>query len=121
MTNYVKKAGDRTEFPTRERCFIRELANIGDISRFSIAECRVAPGVTTELHSLSVDEWYVMLHGTGMVEVNHCEPVKVSPGDVVEIPAGTAQRITNHDTEDLLFLGVCLPRFTPDTYTALED
>ena len=56
-----------------------------------------------------------------MVEVNHCEPVKVSPGDVVEIPAGTAQRITNHDTEDLLFLGVCLPRFTPDAYTALED
>ena len=56
-----------------------------------------------------------------MVEVNHCEPVKVSPGDVVEIPAGTAQRITNHDTEDLLFLGICLPRFTPDTYTALED
>jgi mannose-6-phosphate isomerase-like protein (cupin superfamily) len=44
----------------------------------------------------------------------------VHPGDVVVIPAGTQQQITNEGTSDLVFYCVCSPRFTPGSYTSLE-
>lgn len=116
----VRKAGNSDEFRTRERCFIREITNSPDIPAFSLAESRVEPGVTTELHRLAVDEWYILSAGSGTMEVGDEGPVVVGPGDVVEIPAGTPQRITNRGDADLTFLCVCLPRFTPDCYESLE-
>jgi mannose-6-phosphate isomerase-like protein (cupin superfamily) len=108
------------EFRIRERCYIRELVNDPEIPEFSLATARVEPGVTTELHCLSVDEWYVVTDGTGEVEVGG-EKRAVGPGDVVAIPAGTPQRISNSGAGDLRFQCVCLPRFSPDGYEALEE
>ena len=108
------------EFWTRERCYIREQVNEPDIMEFSLAMARVEPGVTTELHRLSVDEWYVMVDGTGEVEVDGRKR-SVGPGDVVAIPAGTPQRIRNAGDTDLRFQCICLPRFSPDAYEALEQ
>ena len=121
MGDYVRKSGNRDEFWIRERCFIRELANTPDVTGFSLAETRVEPGVTTELHRLSVAEWYILASGTGLVEIDGNEAVEVGAGDIVEIPAGVSQRITNNGTDDLLFYCVCLPRFTPDSYESLEE
>ena len=120
MSDHVKKAGNPDEFWIRERCFIREIANTPDINDFSLAETRVEAGITTELHILTVREWYVLTQGTGNVEVDGNDPVAVGPGDVVEIPAGAAQRITNIGDNDLVFYCICLPRFTPDCYVSLE-
>ncbi len=120
MGGHVKKAGNQDEFRTRERCFIREIVNIPGIADFSLAETRVEPGITTELHSLSVKEWYLISSGTGLVDVAG-EETPVGAGDVVEIPAGTPQRITNRGTDDLVFMCVCLPRFTAESYIPLED
>ena len=106
------------EFWIRERCYIRELVNDPGIREFSLAIARVEPGVTTELHRLSVDEWYVVMDGTGEVEVDG-ETRAVGPGDVVAIPAGTPQRISNSGATDLRFQCICLPRFSPDGYEAL--
>ena len=121
MGNHVKKAGNPDEFWIRERCFIREIANTPEIGDFSLAETRVEPGIRTELHSCAVKEWYVLTQGNGDMEVDGGEPTSVSPGDVVEIPAGVSQRITNTGDDDLLFFCVCLPRFTPDCYESLEE
>ena len=108
------------EFWTSERCFVTELLNTDDSAEVSIARIRVEPGVTTELHSLSVAEWYVVESGHGMMTVGDAAPVAVSRGDVVTIPAGASQQIENTTDEDLVFLCVCAPRFTPDSYTSLE-
>jgi mannose-6-phosphate isomerase-like protein (cupin superfamily) len=108
------------EFPTRERCFIRELVNEADVPGASLAACRVEPGVTTELHRLSVAEWYLVRRGSGLMEVAGETPFEVGPGDVVPVPAGASQRICNTGREDLLFDCLCVPRFTPDCYEALE-
>jgi mannose-6-phosphate isomerase-like protein (cupin superfamily) len=116
----VYKVGNTDEFWIRERCFIQEISNTPDVPAFSLAMTRVEPGVTTELHSLSVDEWYILSAGSGMMEVGDDDAVEVGPGDIVEIPAGTAQRITNHGDIDLVFTCVCLPRFSPDCYQSLE-
>ncbi len=120
MGGYVKNAGNQDEFWTRERCFIREIANIPEINDFSLAQTRVEPGVITELHRLSVKEWYLVSSGTGLVDIAG-EGIPVSAGDIVEIPAGTPQRITNCGTDDLVFMCVCMPRFTTKACEALED
>lgn len=121
MSDHVKKAETPDEHWTRERCYIREIANTPDVSDFSLAETRVEAGVTTELHSLAVQEWYVLTQGTGAVEVDAEEPIAVGPGDIVEIPAGVSQRISNTGDDDLVFYCVCLPRFTPGCYVSLEE
>jgi mannose-6-phosphate isomerase-like protein (cupin superfamily) len=105
---------------TGERCYIRELLNDGAVPQTSLAESRVAPGVTTELHRLSVAEWYIIQEGRGLMELGEGDPFEVRPGDVVAIPPQKAQRITNTGPGDLKFLCLCLPAFRPECYEALE-
>ena len=121
--SHVIKAGrqQQNEILTRERCYIREILNDPRVPRWSLAECRVEPGVITELHRLVVDEWYVIVEGHGLMEVDWQEPVAVGPGDTVAIPKGKPQRITNSGPGDLRFRCVCMPRFTQDCYVALEQ
>lgn len=110
----------KPEVWTRERCFITELVNDAAWLEFSIARARVEPGVTTQLHALSVHEAYVIESGTGLMSVGDQAPCRVGPGSVVTIPADISQRIENTGAEDLLFLCVCTPRFSQDCYTSLE-
>jgi mannose-6-phosphate isomerase-like protein (cupin superfamily) len=113
---------DRTkpEVWTRERCFVTELINDDAWPEFSLARCRVEPGVTTELHVLSVHEVYVIEHGDGLMQVGDEAPFEVGPGDSVTIPQHTSQCITNTGDDDLVFLCVCAPRFLPEYYKSAE-
>jgi len=120
MNEAVFKAGSNEEFWTSERCFIRELINSTAIPGFSLADSRVEPGVVTELHSLSVSEWYFIVQGHGQMEVGGGGPIEVGPGDTVEIPAGVSQRVTNTGEVDLKLQCVCVPRFTRGCYRSLE-
>jgi mannose-6-phosphate isomerase-like protein (cupin superfamily) len=121
MAEPVFKAGSDEEFWTSERCYIREHINIESIPDFSLAASRVEPGIVTELHSLSVREWYFIRQGSGLMEVGGGPQIEVGPGDTVEIPAGVSQRITNTGQDDLLIQCICVPRFTPDCYQSLES
>ena len=121
MTEPVFKAGSDEEFWTSERCYIRERINIESIPDFSLADSRVEPGIATELHRLSVKEWYFITQGSGLMEVGGGPQINVGPGDTVEIPAGVSQRITNTGEIDLLLQCVCVPRFTSDCYESLES
>lgn len=121
MANTLIRQDINKETWTSERCFIRERLNDPSVSDVSLAETRVEPGVTTELHRLTVNEWYIMSSGIGLMEVGDEEPFRVGPGDVVVIPADTSQRISNTGDEDLLFQCICMPRFTPESYESLEQ
>lgn len=121
MAQHVYKSSNASEYLTRERCFITEVANDPGNEALSVAIARVEPGITTAWHVLrDVDERYLIISGDGLVEVGEDEPVPVAVGDVVFIPAGIRQRITNCGPEDLTFYALCTPRFTPDSYIALE-
>lgn len=120
MNDYLVRASGGTEFPTRERLHITERLNDPAIPAMSVADARVEPGITTELHSLTVDEWYLIQRGTGLMEVGGDASFNVGPGDTVIIPAGMSQRIRNTGDRDLCFQCICLPRFTPARYEALE-
>jgi mannose-6-phosphate isomerase-like protein (cupin superfamily) len=104
---------------TPERCFVLETWNDESDSSVSIARARVEPGVTTQLHALDMVERYVIVAGSGRVEVGELQE-EVGPGDVVVIPAGVPQRITNNRDEDLVFYCICTPRFRPEGYEALD-
>ena len=110
-----------SEINTLERCFIKELSNESNDEMASIAEARVEAGVTTAWHKLTaVTERYIIVSGQGRVEVEGLQPAEIIAGDVVIIPADTAQRISNTGLTDLIFLAVCTPRFTPECYITLE-
>ncbi len=102
-----------------ERIYVREIMNSTDEPELSIAVCRVPPGVTTQLHSLSILEWYIIESGGGLMEIDGVSTL-MGIGDCVRIEAGQSQRITNTGESDLIFKSICRPRFTPDTYTNLE-
>jgi mannose-6-phosphate isomerase-like protein (cupin superfamily) len=109
------------EYYTEERCYINELANIDADPHASIAQARVAVGVTTRWHRLAgITERYVILAGLGRVEVGDLPLQQVGPGDVVMIPPGCRQRITCLGESDLIFLAVCTPRFRPDAYEDID-
>lgn len=120
MPEALIPATPSAEFATRERCHVTELVNDARAPELSLARCRVEPGVTTELHALSVDEVYVITKGSGAMEVGGGEPFAVVPGNAVRIPAGVAQRIRNTGDTDLVFECVCTPRFTPAAYRPLD-
>ena len=110
----IIKADSLTEQQTYERCAIVE--NYSS-KKVSVARARVKPGTTTVAHHLSgVEEIYLIASGHGKVAVEGLEPADVVEGDVVVIPQGVSQRITNTGKSDLVFYCICTPRFTPKCY-----
>ena len=121
MRPEVKPAAGATEFYTDERCHIIEVANDAGDEQLSVARARVEPGITTAWHCLQgIDERYLIISGRGRVEVGDLPATPVGPGDVVRIPAGMRQRITNTGEEQLIFYAMCTPRFQPRAYISLE-
>lgn len=109
------------EYYFQEGCFINELANSGSDPDVSIARARVAVGGVTRWHFLKgTTERYVVLRGSGLVEVEGLASQVVSAGDVVIIPPDARQRIANTGEVDLEFLAICSPRFLPDNYVDAE-
>jgi mannose-6-phosphate isomerase-like protein (cupin superfamily) len=76
--------------------------------------------ITTQLHQLSVFEWYVIEADQGLIRVGGETPFDVGPGDTVAIPKHVSQQITNTGPEDLCFLCVYTPKFSQECYTSLE-
>jgi mannose-6-phosphate isomerase-like protein (cupin superfamily) len=112
----------KQEYFFEEGCYILELLNNPDDPRVSIARARVPPGVTTRWHRLhGIVERYVIVSGSGRVEVGEQEPREVALDDVVTIPDLHGQRIANTGAVDLVFLAVCTPRFTPEAYEDMEN
>ncbi|MEW8029245.1 MAG: cupin domain-containing protein [Candidatus Thiodiazotropha sp.] len=106
----------------QEGCYINELSNHDGDSGLSIARARVEPGVTTRLHRLNRSaERYCIISGKGLVEVEGLSPQIVTAGDVVLIPPGCAQRVSNTSDEELIFLALCTPRFHPHDYLELDE
>jgi mannose-6-phosphate isomerase-like protein (cupin superfamily) len=107
---------------TDERCAIVEVSNSEADPDVSIARARVAPGVTTQWHRVAgTAERYVILEGTGRVEVGEDVSEVVTAGDVVLIPPDCPQRIANIGEGDLVFLAICSPRFRAENYAEIHS
>lgn len=105
-----------------EGCFIAELMNNDNNPDLSIARARVPAGTTTRWHQLAgITERYVILSGSGEVEITGLPSVRVVAGDCVTIPAQTGQRVTATQDGDLIFLAICTPRFVDVAYAVIES
>ena len=121
MRAHIHTPDPGDEFATDERCLILELLNTPADADVSIARARVAPGVTTRRHRLhGTAERYLILAGSGRVEIGNLPARDVKAGDVVSIPALCPQRIANVGDDDLVFLAVCTPRFRPEIYEDID-
>lgn len=114
----VHPLNESSEYFFREGCYIIEVFNDPAHPDLSIARARVAPGVTTQPHSLvNTTERYLIQSGEGLVFLGaDVEGVPVKAGDVVVIPAGVCQSIRNTGGNDLIFHALCTPRFLPEHY-----
>jgi len=120
MKETIHRTNPEAEFETTERCAILELWNDVSDGDVSVARATVKPGIATQPHRLhGVIERYVILSGRGEVTIGELAPTIVEPNDVVIIPAGVSQSIANIGPDDLVFLCVCSPRFTPECYESL--
>ena len=118
----IRRLRPETEYFTSELCHIVEVSNSPDDPGLSIARARVQPGMTTRWHRvIGTTERYVILEGSGRVEVGNLPPTQVGPGDVVIIPPGVPQRIANEGTTQLVFLAICTPRFVQTAYQDIDD
>jgi mannose-6-phosphate isomerase-like protein (cupin superfamily) len=118
MKPKIIKAKNLKTTATYERCSVAENYHSKEVS---VARATVKAGVTTVAHHLNrVEEIYLITSGQGIVTVGNLPPTKVAEGDVVVIPAGVSQKITNRGTSDLVFTCVCTPRFTPECYVDEE-
>ena len=116
-----QQCDERQEYLSQERCHILEVSNGPEDSAVSLARARVAPGETTRWHRVvDTEERYFILSGQGRVEIGDDEPMSISVGDVVGIPAGVRQRVTNTADQDLVFLCICTPRFEWRHYEELD-
>jgi len=117
----IKKYPTGKEFFFTEGCYITELLNSASEPELSIARARVKKGDSTKWHVLeNIVERYVILEGSGAVEIGNANASEVAAGDVVVIPAGVRQRIHNNGPSDLIFLAICTPRFNLAAYQDLE-
>lgn len=122
MKAEVKRQRQHEEYWFEEGCFITETANDEGDAACSIARARVPAQTTTAWHLLEgITERYIIVAGTGRVEVGETLRCDVVPGDVVRIPENTRQRISCTSEEDLIFFAVCTPPFASDRYVSLHD
>ncbi len=114
MEPIIIKTKALREIQTKEQCSIAESWSSEQVS---IAKARVKPETTTSPHSLEgVDEIYLIAKGKGRVTLGNLCPTEVTVGDMVFIPAGTRQQITNAGKRDLVFYCICTPRFRQECY-----
>jgi mannose-6-phosphate isomerase-like protein (cupin superfamily) len=117
MKTAVIRPDSGSEFYTPERCHILEMSNSDADAALSIARARVEPGITTAFHRVKdTAERYVILSGEGRVQIGDDSPEDVGTGDVVLIPPGFEQCISNTGSRDLIFLALCTPRFRAENY-----
>jgi mannose-6-phosphate isomerase-like protein (cupin superfamily) len=108
-------------FTTLDGSTIRVLldARAGGAVEQSLAEATVAAGASTQRHHHArTEEIYVVVAGTGLMEVEG-EEREVGPGDAILIPAGARHQIRADAAGELRFLCCCAPPYS-DEDTFLE-
>jgi mannose-6-phosphate isomerase len=95
---------------------------LGEHDDFKTKVITVSPGhrLSYQRHSKRSEHWFVV-RGTGSVTLDGND-VPVSAGSAVDVPVGTAHRITNSGAEDLVFVEVQHGSyFGEDDIVRLED
>ena len=91
----------------------------GKVSSHSLAKILIRPGdaSTRHFHKFS-EESYLILSGEATLNIDN-DSFTLKPGEAVLIEPKEIHQISNHSTEDLVFLAVCVPAWSPgDSFDA---
>jgi mannose-6-phosphate isomerase-like protein (cupin superfamily) len=117
----VRNRGQAEAFTTLDGSTIRVLldAAAGGAREQSLAEASLQAGGSTQRHyHARTEEIYVLLEGSGEMEVEG-DRRRVEPGDAVLIPPGAWHEIRADGDGELRFLCCCAPPYS-DEDTFLE-
>ncbi|HVU89767.1 MAG TPA: cupin domain-containing protein [Pirellulales bacterium] len=118
----IHNINDVPAFTTKDGSEIRELLADRNscIVKQSLAEARLAPGLSTTPHYHPLtEEIYYILVGTGSMRIGD-EQRTVGPGDAIAIPPGKIHQITNDGREELKFLCCCAPGYQHEDTVLVE-
>ena len=108
---FIKNLDDCPEFLAGDGTRLRELLHPAKeplALRYSLAEARLAPGLTSLPHRLAASEVYYILEGAGEMNIDG-ESRPVGPGDTVYIPPGATQFIKSTGEGELVFICIVDP------------
>jgi hypothetical protein len=94
----------------------------GVVHSHSVAQIVLPHGKASRKHYHPVvEESYYILAGRGRVILDG-EEEQVNAGDTIYVPAGAVHQIFNagQHNENLIFLAVCVPAWTPDNSVFLD-
>ena len=115
----VRNREQSQAFTTLDGSTIRVLldATLGGAREQSLAEASLPAGGSTQRHyHARTEEIYVLLEGSGEMEVEG-DRRRVAPGDAILIPPGAWHEIRAEATEGLRFLCCCAPPYSDgDTF-----
>src|SRR6478609_7355021 len=115
----IRKHAEQVPFTTKDGSTIRSLLDLSNapVANQSLAEATIPAGGETERHYHKIsEEFYYLLAGSGMMEINGITRMVV-PGDAILIPPGAWHQI--RAIEPLQFLCCCSPPYAhEDTYFA---
>jgi mannose-6-phosphate isomerase len=89
---------------------------------FKVKRIEVLPGkrLSYQKHSQRAEHWFV-IEGTARVTLDGSE-ITVAAGQAIDIPVGSAHRVENPGTEDLIFIEVQRGNYLgEDDIVRLED
>lgn len=92
----------------------------GGSQEYSLAQIVLPPGKASRKHYHPVaEESYYILSGTARMEVDG-EAAALGVGDSVAVPPEKVHQIFNDGDENLIFLAICVPAWTPDNSVYLD-
>ena len=107
-----KRTEDCAEIVAADDCRLRELVHPDRDSAdvpYSLAVAYVEPGASTATHRLTEeDELYYFVEGSGSMRVAD-RTYEVAAGDMIVVPRGRSQALTNTGSERLRWLNVVSP------------
>jgi mannose-6-phosphate isomerase-like protein (cupin superfamily) len=111
----VRNRGAAEPLTTLDGSTIRVLvdARAGGAFKQSLAEATLATGTETRPHFHARSEIYVLLEGSGEMEVDG-QAQTVGPGDAILIPPGAWHRIRAGEEGGLRFLCCCAPAYADE-------
>jgi mannose-6-phosphate isomerase-like protein (cupin superfamily) len=93
-----------------------------NVNSHSLAEITIPPGNASSLHFHKFsEESYLILSGEAAIKIDD-QIFTLKPGEAVLIEPRETHQILNQKDENLLFIAVCVPAWSPaDSFDVEED
>lgn len=112
-----KKLKDIPEFLAGDHTHLKEVLHPSNDSlalNFSLAYAHIKVGEQSLPHRLMHSETYYILEGFGEIHLDG-KMQTIEKSDIIYVPENVEQYVTNKSKEDLTFLCIVSPPWTPET------